>query len=570
MRVVAIGSSPQRHEVPLQSPFFRQPATQLPFLKSHTWPRSHCRSELQRPFGTHSPTEVSQKRVPEPQSAFVARTWPKEDPGAFVLDEVVGYLVTLLVYVALAQKLPDGLAHAGAFFAFRAFDVLKLQPARALHQDRYRARRLVSSVVIADGLQSFQYVISRTDAPGDETGRASPGRRAPARLGRPLAGHRQVLGLGLGAQAALGQTLVEQLHAGLECRAQRREVHGVAGADLLGQAALDRRGEVEGRMRAVGGRLQFLGVDLDQAGLADFDQRATLDDLRAAIAASGGADEALQAYLSERLAELIGADPARAQAVLGWVEKASPQAAAMYLAAIKQSEAAHHASVPPKLLSLAEQAGAPSELRAAALSALETQRRLDDSAMQRLRRIALDESSEQTAWLATRTLGRVLTEDFQRTGESGRYIKTLLDISGRSADTGVRSLALEMPSYGQPLLPGDTIDELARLLRRDPDRAVREMAALRLSLTEAPQRALKAYEEAFSAEQDLCVRWAMFRFALRAGGAQALPLLAKMSAIEPRLKRDYDEFQALYQKGVVDFERIWQGKAEHIQCMEEG
>ncbi|MFO0579987.1 MAG: HEAT repeat domain-containing protein [Polyangia bacterium] len=305
-------------------------------------------------------------------------------------------------------------------------------------------------------------------------------------------------------------------------------------------------------------------------GLADFDQRATLEDLRAAIAAAGGADEALQTYLSERLAELIGADPARAQAVLGWVEKASPQAAAMYLAAIKQSEAAHHASVPPKLLSLAEQAGAPSELRAAALSALETQRRLDDSAMQRLRRIALDESSEQTAWLATRTLGRVLTEDFQRTGESGRYIKTLLDISGRSADTGVRSLALEMPSYGQPLLPGDTIDELGRLLRRDPDRAVREMAALRLSLTEAPQRALKVYEEAFPAEQDLCVRWAMFRFALRAGGAQALPLLAKMAAIEPRLKRDYDEFQALYQKGVVDFERIWQGKAEHIQCMEEG
>lgn len=307
-------------------------------------------------------------------------------------------------------------------------------------------------------------------------------------------------------------------------------------------------------------------------GLADFDQRATLDDLRAAIIAAGGADEALQAYLSERLAELIGADPARAQAVLGWVDKdrASPQAAAMYLSAIKQSEAAHHASVPPRLLSLAEQAGAPSEVRAAALSALETQRRLDDSAMQRLRRIALDESSEQTAWLATRTLGRVLTEDFQRTGESGRYIKTLLDISGRSADTGVRSLALEMPSYGQPLLPGDTIDELARLLRRDPDRAVREMAALRLSLTEAPQRALKAYDEAFPAEQDLCVRWAMFRFALRAGGAQALPLLAKMSAIEPRLKRDYDEFQALYQKGVVDFERIWQGKTEHIQCMDEG
>jgi phosphatidylglycerophosphatase A len=66
------------------------------------------------------------------QSAFVARTWPKEDPGHFVLDEVVGYLVTLIVYCLLAQKVPTPLAHTGAFFAFRAFDVLKIQPARKL------------------------------------------------------------------------------------------------------------------------------------------------------------------------------------------------------------------------------------------------------------------------------------------------------------------------------------------------------------------------------------------------------------------------------------------------------
>ncbi|MBL8756144.1 MAG: phosphatidylglycerophosphatase A [Planctomycetes bacterium] len=65
-------------------------------------------------------------------SAFVARTWPKEDPGHFVLDEVVGYLVTLLVYSLLAGKLPTPLAHAGAFFAFRVFDVVKLQPCRKL------------------------------------------------------------------------------------------------------------------------------------------------------------------------------------------------------------------------------------------------------------------------------------------------------------------------------------------------------------------------------------------------------------------------------------------------------
>ncbi|MFO1077544.1 MAG: phosphatidylglycerophosphatase A [Planctomycetota bacterium] len=65
------------------------------------------------------------------QSAFVARTWPKEDPGQFVLDEVVGYLVTMMVYVLLRGN-PDAFAHMAAFFAFRAFDVLKIQPARKL------------------------------------------------------------------------------------------------------------------------------------------------------------------------------------------------------------------------------------------------------------------------------------------------------------------------------------------------------------------------------------------------------------------------------------------------------
>ena len=66
------------------------------------------------------------------QTKFVARTWPKEDPGHFVLDEVVGYLVTLLVYALLAQQPVSPLAHVGAFFAFRVFDVLKIQPARKL------------------------------------------------------------------------------------------------------------------------------------------------------------------------------------------------------------------------------------------------------------------------------------------------------------------------------------------------------------------------------------------------------------------------------------------------------
>lgn len=66
------------------------------------------------------------------QTGFVARTWPKEDPGHFVLDEVVGYLVTVLVYALLSGQPVSPLAHAGAFFAFRVFDVWKLQPARKL------------------------------------------------------------------------------------------------------------------------------------------------------------------------------------------------------------------------------------------------------------------------------------------------------------------------------------------------------------------------------------------------------------------------------------------------------
>src|SRR5690606_37675983 len=58
------------------------------------------------------------------QTRFVARTWPKEDPGQFVLDEVVGYLVTVLVYALVRPDAPVGaFAHMAAFFAFRAFDV---------------------------------------------------------------------------------------------------------------------------------------------------------------------------------------------------------------------------------------------------------------------------------------------------------------------------------------------------------------------------------------------------------------------------------------------------------------
>ena len=66
------------------------------------------------------------------QSRFVARVIGGEDPGLFVLDEVVGYVVPVAIAASLLGRLPDGLDHAAAFVAFRVFDVLKLPPARQL------------------------------------------------------------------------------------------------------------------------------------------------------------------------------------------------------------------------------------------------------------------------------------------------------------------------------------------------------------------------------------------------------------------------------------------------------
>jgi phosphatidylglycerophosphatase A len=50
----------------------------------------------------------------------------RKDPGIFVVDEVIGYLVT----VAWTRG-PSPLALALAFFVFRFFDVVKPPPARA-------------------------------------------------------------------------------------------------------------------------------------------------------------------------------------------------------------------------------------------------------------------------------------------------------------------------------------------------------------------------------------------------------------------------------------------------------
>lgn len=307
------------------------------------------------------------------------------------------------------------------------------------------------------------------------------------------------------------------------------------------------------------------------ADVFQLDEKASLDSLhQALLAALGAQDPLLLQYLEDRLAEVIGDNSAHAQTVLAWAESAGPPLSTHLLAALKQAPAVQQPAVADTLVALGGNARLPLDARRAALDALETQRSLPSERLQRLKNIALDESSDEAAWVAARSIGRVMTEEFKRSGRAGDYLQELLDIGGRSGDAAVRSLALEMASYADIPVEKSSVSGLSKILAADPDRQVREMAAFRLGLSRDPKAAGSALAAAFSGESDLCVRWAIFRFAVRANGAKALPLLDKLSRIEPRLRADYDDFVAIYSRGVVDFARVWQQKPERIQCMEEG
>ncbi len=307
-------------------------------------------------------------------------------------------------------------------------------------------------------------------------------------------------------------------------------------------------------------------------GVAEFDQNTSLDQFRQALAAAVGAgDRDLAMYLQERLTELVGNDATRALQVLDWAEQSQQPELGVFMEALKHAPAVQDTKVMERLLKMGEDKGSPIVNRAAAMDTLETQKRLSPAHIQRLKAVAMDVSSDSAGWVATRTLGRVMKEDFERTGNFAPYWKELMDIGEKSEDTAVRLLALEMPSYSNPLLGGDSLERLGNILRTDREREVREMAAFRLAVTEEPQKALEIYRTAFPAEQDKCVRWAIFRFAVRAAGAGALPVLKQMAAQDPRFLPDYQDFVKLYAEGTVDFARIWLGKEERHQCtVEEG
>jgi phosphatidylglycerophosphatase A len=65
----------------------------------------------------------------QPLGTWAEKYAGKKDPGIFVMDEVIGYLITVLWF-----KGPSLLALVVAFFVFRFFDILKPPPARAMER----------------------------------------------------------------------------------------------------------------------------------------------------------------------------------------------------------------------------------------------------------------------------------------------------------------------------------------------------------------------------------------------------------------------------------------------------
>lgn len=305
-------------------------------------------------------------------------------------------------------------------------------------------------------------------------------------------------------------------------------------------------------------------------GLLDVDRDAsiaTLKDVLARAVASG--DELLAAFAGDRLVEVIGGSVERAAELLDYLATTSGREAEIGFAALARTEAVRDPAIARRLMGIGEDRAADPVVRASAIGALETQTRLGGDDLRRVLTVALDPDAVGVAWTATRTIGRVMKEDFTRTGEYAPYMNHLLEISKRTAEPGVRLLALEMPAYVDPILGTEYIDELAALLRTSPERELREIAAFQLGLTKDPQRVLDVFRSAFPHEPELCVRWAMVRFAVRAAGQRALPLLAELARLDPRFAVDVEDFRKIYATGLRDFERVWLDKTEHHACVTE-
>ena len=302
------------------------------------------------------------------------------------------------------------------------------------------------------------------------------------------------------------------------------------------------------------------------SGYLTFESLHGLDGIRDAVrrAIAYGDLDAL-AFLRERLTEIIGSDAAQAVQVIAWAEEADGPELFLYLQGVRQADAVHTPLVSGRLLEMAEWHPDPYH-QAQALVALETQRRLEPAALDQLTRLAWGGSVTGVSMHAVRTMGRVMATDYQEGNGVEPYMGRLLDVAEGMHEAEVRRLAIEMATYPDPRFAEGETNRLAQILRNDPDPTVREMAALVMSSAQDVDAVLAHFQSAFTAEAELCVRWAIFRYSVRTGGPASLPLLQEMAGIDPRLEQDYVDFVSLYDTGIVDFERIWLRKETRHSC----
>jgi hypothetical protein len=277
-------------------------------------------------------------------------------------------------------------------------------------------------------------------------------------------------------------------------------------------------------------------------------------------------DQAALRFLEERLAEVIAQDTRAALQVMEWAHTAQEPEMSLYLRAVRETEAVRAPAVVDRLVTMAESHQDPGH-QGTALTALETQHRFEPAMLERLTTLAKrDTLATGVAMNTVRAIGRVMDNDFQRTGRFEPYLDKLLEVALDSTEADVRSLALEMGTYPDARIEGKALQQLARLQAEDPDPGVREMAALVMSSGRDTQAVLDAFRASFPREKDLCVRWALVRYAVRAAGPGALPLLKDFARQDARFQRDHAEFKALYDAGQVDFNSVFLAKAHHHRC----
>jgi hypothetical protein len=268
-------------------------------------------------------------------------------------------------------------------------------------------------------------------------------------------------------------------------------------------------------------------------------------------------DALVRDYLKERLTELIGNDAGHALEVLGWARDAEGKSFGLFLTAVRDSEAVHQPQVATRLMDLGLDDTLPTERRAGILSALDTQKRFEPAALDKLANFAKDAGSGEAGWAATRTIARVMKREFQRNADIAPYMDKLLSIGAESPDEQIRYLGQMMPMHAAPVLDAESTERFTKILTTEGNEDGRDAAAHNLSLSEDKGKVLDLFARQFQTEPSVCVRWALFRFSARTAGKAALPVMASMAAVDPRFQPQYQAFEQLYASGVVDFVRLW-------------